>query len=459
MEKKNRKFKLSIAQKIVLSFIGVIFIGSLLLNLDIAQVPGSQATYFDHLFSAVSMVSVTGLFTEPVVSTYNTFGQVINMVLIQIGGLGLMTIIALIFFSVGKRVSYTDKMTLSEMMNKEGLQGLGSYILRLVKTTFIVELIGAFLLMIRFIPQFGFGQGIFNSFYIAISGFNNAGFDNFSTYSLLDYVHDPLVSIVVSSLVIFGGLGFAVWFDFFDGIYETVKNKRSLKTFFKNLRIHSKIVINMTLIVLTFGTVIIMAIEYNNPATLGHFTFGQKLLASYFQSVTMHTAGFATLNYSLFYGSSLLIYVALMFIGGSPGGTAGGVKTTTFALVVLYFKSQITKRKHTNIYNRTIHPELISKALTIFIAYMLVLFIGTFAMISIHPEINPIFLLFEAISGLATVGVTANVTPLLSMAAQGVLMLLMFGGRIGPLTLFLSLNRPHKLKDDHEHPSANILIG
>ena len=457
--KTKRKIKLSIAQKIALSFALVIFTGSLLLSLPFAQVETSSATYLDHLFTSVSMVCVTGLFTKPVVDTYNLFGQTVNILLMQIGGLGLMSIMAIIVMSIGKRISYNDIMAISEAVNKEGLSDMKSYLLRLFKTTFVIEGIGALLLSIRFIPKFGIGRGLFNSVFIAVSGFCNAGFDNFSTYSLQDYVHDPLVSIVVSSLLIFGGLGFAVWFDLFDQVKRYLSKRKSLRGFVKTLKLHTKVVIEMTVFLLVAGTLTTLVLEYQNVNTIADFSFSEKLLASYFQSATMRTAGFATMDYTLYHNTSLIIFVALMFVGGSPGGTAGGVKTTTLRLVWLFIKNDIKGQENVNIRKKTVRPALIKKAVTVFIVYSLVLLVGTMLLCALHPEVSAIHMLFEAISALATVGVSANLTPSLSRLAQGVLMVLMYVGRIGPLTMFLSVNRPSSKKQVAQYANADILVG
>ncbi len=459
MVKNKRKIKLSIAQKIALSFLSVIFVGSLLLSLPISQGANSQAQYMDHLFISVSMVCVTGLFTQPVVSTYSTFGQIVNILLMQIGGLGLMSIMAVFLYSIGRRISYNDKMAISKVINKDGLGDFKSYLKRLFKTTFIIEALGALLLSIRFIPQFGWGKGIFNSIFVAVSGFCNAGFDNFSTYSLLDYVHDPLVSLVVSSLLIFGGLGFAVWFDLFDQVKKVLTHQKSLKGMFKSIKLHTKVVLKMTLLLLFWGTVIPLIIEYNNPQTFGSFSFLEKVLASYFQSATMRTAGFATMDYTLYKSSSILVFVILMFVGGSPGGTAGGVKTTSIRLVTLFIKGEIMRTDHVNLGHFSISNNLIRKAVTVFIFYSLVLLGGTFLLCVIHPEHSMLLLLFEAISALATVGVSANLTPVLSRAAHIILMVLMIAGRIGPLTLYLSFSKPNQKKTQPQYAHADILVG
>lgn len=450
--------KLSIAQQIALSFATVILIGSFLLTLPISQLSNSNATYLDNLFTTVSMVCVTGLFTVPVVSTYTLFGQIVCILLMQIGGLGLMTIVAVILISMGKKVTHANKMTLSQAINKEGLSDIKGYLKRIVMTTLIVELIGALLLMIRFIPQFGLGRGIFNSIFVAVSAFCNAGYDNFSTQSLINYVNDPLINFTISSLLIFGGLGFAVWFDLFSQIGLMIKKKRTLHHIFKHLQVHSRIVLRMTVYLLTVGTLSVLIFEFNNPQTLGNMNIFEKVMAAYFQSATMRTAGFATMDYTLFRTHSLLIYVGLMFVGGSPGSTAGGIKTTTMKLVQLFVKRELFDANHVNVHHHTVNKKLINQAVTVFVTFVFVLCGGVLLLVILNPEVNLIYLIFEAISALATVGVSANLTPDLGRLSQAVLMILMFVGRIGPLTMYLSLGK-RTLRNDNQYANANILVG
>ena len=454
-------FQQSIPKRIAASFAIVILVGSLLLNLPISQLETSQATYFDHLFTTVSMVCVTGLFTQPVATTYNTFGQMICMLLMQIGGLGLMSMIAFFFFDSGKKLSLTDRLALQDSLNRDDTKDFKDYLGTIFKYTFIIEGIAAILFMIRFIPMLGVGKGIFTSIFFAISAFCNAGFDNLGDNSLINYATDPLLMFVISALIILGGIGFAVWFDVKNSIScyrRSLKNKNH-KTFFKRLHYHTKVVILLTLGILIVGTTLTLITEWHNPDTIGNLNFGQKLLVSFFQTVTMRTAGFASIDYTKANPSTLLLYCIQMFIGGSPGGTAGGVKTTTVLVVLLFIRSEIYEKKSINFRHHTIPYEMARKSLMIFIIFTVLTLSSVFLLSITDPQAPLLYTLFETISAMCTVGVTANLTPTLSMLGQIIIMTLMFIGRIGPLTVLLSFSNRKKQGSLIKYAKAPLLIG
>lgn len=443
--------RLSPARRIFLSFALVILLGSLLLSLPFVQSPTSHAGYFDHLFTAVSMVCVTGLFTLPVASTYNVWGQLICMFLIQIGGLGLMTFIGIFYIQGKQKLSLRGRETILESFSFEETQSLKDFLRSIFLTTFLVEGLGAFLLSFRFIPEFGWGRGIFTSIFVAISAFCNAGFDNFGSTSLLVFQTDPLINLVIAGLIITGGLGFMVWFDL---ATQLGKKKR-------RLRFHTKLVLFLTAGILFAGTVSTLLIEWNNSGTIGNLSFPDKLLVSFFQTVSMRTAGFASIDYTQARPVTLMIYILQMFLGGAPGGTAGGLKITTFFVLLVFARSELLGLPHANVARRTIEPRTVQKSFSVFIVFLLTFLVGLI-LLGITAEGNPkfIYLMFETISALATVGVTANLTPELGKLALSVIMLLMFIGRIGPLTLLVSLAeyRPDK-KDMIHYMKADITIG
>ena len=454
-------FQQSIPKRIAASFAIVILVGSLLLNLPISQLETSQATYFDHLFTTVSMVCVTGLFTQPVASTYNSFGQIICMFLMQIGGLGLMSMIAFFFFDSGKKLSLTDRLALQDSLNRDDTKNFKDYLRTIFKYTFIIEGIAAILFMIRFIPMLGVGKGIFTSIFFAISAFCNAGFDNLGSNSLIDYATDPLLAFVISALIILGGIGFAVWFDVKNSIscYRSSLKNKYHKMFYKRLHYHTKVVILLTLGILLTGTFLTLITEWHNPDTIGNLNFGQKLLVSFFQTVTMRTAGFASIDYTKANPSTLLLYCIQMFIGGSPGGTAGGVKTTTVLVVLLFIRSEIYEKKSINFRHHTIPYEMARKSLMIFIIFTVLTLSSVFLLSITDPQAPLLYTLFETISAMCTVGVTANLTPTLSMLGQIIIMTLMFIGRIGPLTVLLSFSNRKKQDSLIKYAKAPLLIG
>ena len=443
---------LSPARRIFLSFAGVIFIGSLLLSLPFVQASGSQATYFDHLFTTVSMVCVTGLFTQPVATTYNVWGQLICMFLIQIGGLGLMTFIGVFYIQGKQKLSLRSRETIQESFSYGETRSLKAFMRSIFLTTFLVEGLGAFLLSFRFIPEFGLGRGIFTSIFLAISAFCNAGFDNFGSSSLVNFQTDPLINLVIAGLIITGGLGFMVWFDLATQLGKKKKRR---------LRFHTKLVLFLTAGILLFGTVSTLFTEWHNPGTIGNLSVPEKVLVSFFQTVSMRTAGFASIDYTQARPVTLFIYILQMFLGGAPGGTAGGLKITTFFVLLVFARSELLGLPHANVAQRTIEARTVQKSFSVFIIFLMTFLLGLM-LLGITAEGTPrfIYLMFETISALATVGVTANLTPELGKLALSIVMVLMFIGRIGPLTLLVSLAdyQPDK-KDLIQYMKADISIG
>lgn len=448
------------AVKIVVSFAMVIFVGSLLLSLPISNLETSETTYFDNLFTAVSMVCVTGLFTLPVATSFTVFGQIVCIILMQIGGLGLMTILATFIVRLGKKISYSDTIAVKEALNKDELSNFNNYLGSILKYTFIIEGTGMLLLSFRFVPEFGWGKGLFTSLFLAVSGFCNAGFDNIGALSLQKYVHDPLVNLVIMALIILGGIGFSVWFDVTHNIHSIVKTKvrSGWKRSYRLLKTHTRLAINMTVGLIIIGTFMFLLVEWNNPDSIGTYSVGEKLLAAMFQTVTMRTAGFATLDYEAVEQFSLLFFIFTMFIGGSPGGAAGGIKTTTFALIFLLIINEIRGQKNINYANHSIPIEIVRRAIVVVATFFAFLMLGVSILMIVENQ-PFIYLLFEAVSALATVGVSVNLTPELSPISHVVLMCLMFIGRIGPITILLGLNRSNKRTKDKLYAKTTILIG
>ncbi|WP_373788219.1 potassium transporter TrkG, partial [Jeotgalibaca porci] len=312
----NRMRNWTTSQKIASSFASVIFIGSLLLSLPISQVPTSNATYIDNLFSAVSMVCVTGLFTESITDSYTLFGQIVSMVLIQIGGLGLMTLIAYFITQLSKnKIGFRNKLAVQEGINRGDAKDFRTYIGTIMKYTAIIEGTGMVLLSFYFVPAFGFAKGLFISMFLSISAFCNAGFDTIGNASLIEYAHNPLINLVIAALIILGGIGFSVWFDVSNLFHATAKMKQKppLMRRIRSLTLHTRLALLMTIGLLVGGTILFLIFEYTNDASIGTFSFGDKVLASFFHAVTMRTAGFASLDYSTITPISMFMSVVTMF--------------------------------------------------------------------------------------------------------------------------------------------------
>ena len=450
---RTRVLSLSPARRIFFSFALVILVGSLLLSLPLVQLASSKATYMDHLFTTVSMVCVTGLFTQSVASTYNGWGQLICMLLIRIGGLGILTFIGLFFIEKRRKLGYKNRQTLRDSFSFSNNKSLSRFVRSIFMTTFIIEVLGALLLMIRFIPRFGWGHGIFNSIFVSISAFCNAGFDNFGGDSMMSFQTDWLVNLTLSTLIITGGLGFMVWFD----LATKAKNQSGRKT----LRFHTKVVLWLTAAILILGTLTSLLTEFNNPATIGSLPFGDKVLVSFFQTVSMRTAGFASLDYTRAHPVTLFVYILQMFLGGAPGGTAGGMKITTFLVLLLLARKELLGLPHTNLGKRTISPELVQRSFGAAVIFQLTFLLGLFGIGLVTPAGQRfIYLAFEVASALGTVGVSANVTSTLNGAGLSIIMALMFIGRIGPLTLMVSLNQYQAKKADTlQYVKADLIVG
>lgn len=453
--------KLGSSQKIALSFLVVILSGSILLSLPICQTVTSQASYWDHLFISVSAVCVTGLWTQSIHDSYNLLGQLVMMVLIQTGGLGLMTLISIVYHSLGQRLDIRNQMAAGDALNHSELDNLSSFLSRIVKYSLVIEGIGAVFLTSFFVPRFGLARGLFHSLFTAVSAFCNAGFDLMGNNSLLDYQTAPVLNWTIMALIVLGGIGFSVWFDISQQVQRFYHQHKNIKFsyFIKHLSPHTKLVLGLTALLIGLGSFLFLLVEWSNPNTIGPLNPLDKIMVACFQTVTMRTAGFASVDYTQVHPVSLLIFVLIMFIGGGAGGTAGGLKVTTFALTLMLALKEVHQSKYVSFDHHTIPDPTVRKAFAIALMYVALLFTGSALLLTFDPQVPYLHLLFEAISALATVGVSCNLTPNLSMASQGTLMLLMYIGRIGPMTLFLVLLGRKRQKIDIQYAKTNIIIG
>lgn len=442
--------KLTPTQRIVWSFIGVILVGSFILSLPISQLSTSTATYWDHLFTAISMVCVTGLSTKPVAETYSVFGQVVNIILIQIGGLSLISFIGLFSLRARRKISFVNMATLQETLSRDNTKHFPRFIRSVFRFTFAIEALGACLLALYFVPKLGWAKGSFTSLYLAVSAFCNAGFDNLGSNSLINHASSPLINLIIPALIIMGGLGFSVWFD----LQTQITKKKGCR----KLAFHTKVVLSLTAFILVVGTILTFVTEANNPGTFGNLSLDKKIMASFFQTVTMRTAGFATIDYTKANPVTLLLYTFQMFLGGAPGGTAGGLKITAFLTLILFARSEILGYPHTNLMSHTIDTVTIRKAFAVFSVFILTFLLGLLALSITDPKVPLLYLIFEDMSALATVGVTANLTSTLSHAGQFVIMILMFFGRIGPMSILMSLSRRKIPKEETIQYSKSSMI-
>ena len=454
---KNR-IKLDPTQVLVLGFMALILVGSLLLALPVASADGKAAPYLDSAFTATSAVCVTGLVVRDTATEWSTFGHIVIICLIQIGGLGFMTMATVILMIMGRKIRLRDRLIIQEALNEFSLKGLVALIKKIVILTFTIETLGAALLSTKFIPEFGFKKGLVYSFFHSISAFCNAGFDLMgSSYgpfsSFTAYTSDVVINITLMVLIIIGGLGFTVLLDI-------ARERR-----FAKLSLHSKVVLFMTGILLTIGFVFFMLIEYNNPETLGSLNFGTKILASLFQSVTTRTAGFNTISQNGLTAPGKLMTIILMFIGASPAGTGGGIKTTTFAVIILMIITVIRGNGDITLYDRKVNRATAYKALAIsMIAFVIVIIFTMVLSIAEQGNTSGIAsfenIMYEATSAFATVGLSAGITPSISPVSRVFMIITMFIGRVGPLTLTLAFtNRARNTNIKYSFPEGKIMVG
>ncbi|MBX6395599.1 MAG: Trk family potassium uptake protein, partial [Alicyclobacillaceae bacterium] len=366
---------------------------------------------------------------------------------IQIGGLGFMTVATFLLIMSGRRIGLKERLVIQESLNVSTLSGLVKFSRHIVFLTLVIEGIGALILAIRWSFDMPWWRAVYFGIFHAISAFCNAGFDLFGGYrSLSDYAEDVTVNLTVMGLITLGGIGFTVMVDM-------LGRRRA-----RRLTLHTKLVLITTGFLLLFGAAAFLALEWNRPGTLGPLSWKGKILAALFLSVTSRTAGYATIDMSHLSDSSLFLDIILMFIGASPGSTGGGIKTVTFATIVLFTWSVITDKEHVGLFGRTISPKTIYKSLSIAVISIMLIATWTFILTCIEP-VNFIRLLYETTSAFGTVGLSTNLTPELSRPGRVLILIMMYIGRVGPLTLALALARRGREKPVLRYPEENLFVG
>ena len=450
----KKKFSLSTTQMIMLSFLVVILVGSLLLALPISSANGEAVPYLDALFTATTAACVTGLVTLPTVTTWSVFGQAVILVLIQVGGLGVVTIMSALMILLHKRMGIGDRLLLQDAFNLNSLSGIVRFVKRVLQGTFLVEGIGALLYMIVFIPEFG-PRGIWISVFTSISAFCNAGIDIIAENSLCNYAINPLINTVTGLLIILGGIGYIVWWDVL-GLGRGTSGKK--RKGFRNLSLQSKIAIVTTLILIFGGGILIFLFEYDNPLTIGNLSVFDKIQVSLFQSVTTRTAGFATVPQQDLTNASSVLCLLLMFIGGSPVGTAGGIKTVTIAVLAASALATIQNKQDVSLFNRNISKQAVNKAVAVTMMSFAIMFISTI-LLSAVSDADALDVLFETVSATATVGLTRDLTPYLNEAGKIIIIGTMYLGRVGPISLALALNSGKRHQNIIKNPTEEISVG
>lgn len=456
--KLNKKSIFTPARATTLGFLAVILIGAFLLSLPISHNDGEWFGFTDSLFTATSCVCVTGLVVVDTAIEFTLFGQIVILLLIQIGGLGFMTLATVMFIVFGKKINLQSRIYMQESVSEDNLKGVVRLAQKIVIYTLAFEAMGAFVLSFQFAKDFGVGEGIFKAIFMSVSAFCNAGFDvlgaNYGAFSsLAHYQNNPLVLLTLGMLIIMGGLGFAV-------ITDIISRKKS-----NRLRAHTKAVLLMTSILIVLGTVMFLGFEYNNPKTIGNMSFGNKLLNALFQAITPRTAGFQVLNQADLTVSGATLTMVLMFIGASPASTGGGIKTTTFLIMIAYLWSNLRGEKDLVLNKKQITTAQLKKSVAIITTAVLVI-VGSVMVISIAEGVNGNNyagfegILFESISAFATVGLSMGITPTLSVVSKLMLCLVMLIGRTGPITMgFALVKKVNKTQVNIKYPNSDIMVG
>lgn len=442
----KKSFKLNPTQILLLGFIFTILFAAILLYLPFFHEPNVNITFTDALFTATSAITVTGLNVIDPGSTFNRWGEILLIILIQIGGLGFMTFAIWFFVLLGKKISLKQRLLMKENIGQISLEGIVKLALRLLWITMSVELLGALLLALGWHKTLGWSEAFYQGVFHAVSAFNNAGFSLFPD-NLMSSLSNPLVNIVIGSLIILGGIGFVVIID--------VINKGFI---FKKLSLHSKVTLTTNLVLILFGLLFFFVIEFGNPNSLGVLSTGDKFLATFFQVIATRTAGFNTLDIAGLTQVTLFFFIIYMFIGASSGSTGGGIKVTSIAVIWVTVKSVLQGKEHATIYKKTLPNDLILRTMVVIILSITVV-ISSALILGITEQGTPfLVILFEAASAFGTVGLSMGLTTNLSEAGRWVIMVTMLIGRLGPLTFGFALAK-RKQKEHFKYPEEKIMIG
>lgn len=451
---KKIRFSLSTTQLILLSFVAAILVGSALLMLPFSSATGDSVGFVDALFTATTATCVTGLVTLPTATAWSPFGQAVILLLIQIGGLGIITVMSGVMLMLNKKMGIGDRLLVQDAFNLNTMSGLARFIKKVLLGTFIIEGVGALLYMTVFVPRFG-ARGIWISVFNSVSAFCNAGIDVFSENSLCDYATDPLINAVTSALVVLGGLGYIVWWDVLRVVKSRSKKNRRI---FRHLSLHSKIALTATAVLLLSGTLLFLAFEYNNPKTIGELSLFDKLQVAAFQSVTTRTAGFASVPQENLTGASAALSVLLMVIGGSPVGTAGGMKTVTVAVLLCSAFATVRNKRSATVFGRSISESSIRKALAVAVTFIAICSVSTVLLMATN-SVSAIDAVYETVSATATVGLSRSLTPSLNLAGKLIIIATMYLGRVGPISLAVALGSGNESQNVISEPSEDINIG
>lgn len=454
MMKKKRKFVLSPTKIIMLGFLACAVLGGLLLQCPLALREGVKLSPSDAFFVSTSSVCVTGLSTVNIGETFSWFGQLILLLLIQVGGLGVVTFTTALLLCFQRKLSLEDRILIQNAYNLETLSQLGVMTRKILGMTFLLEGIGALGYLCVFVPDYG-PVGIWYAIFHAVSAFCNAGIDLLGGNSFCDYRDNIIINATTMFLIVVSGLGFPVYWE----VMRVIKTRKDCgkRSMLSRMNIHTKIVLTMTLILLISGAVLTMLLEYDNPQTLGNLNLWQKIQACLFQSVTLRTAGFATIDQAGFREVTSFVYLVYMFIGGSPAGTAGGVKTVTIAMLMIFLLDDITGRREADVFKRRVEDKYLRRSVAIISFSFSVLLLLTVSFMCAEGS-GLVDSLYEMTSAIGTVGLSRGLTAHLTIWGKVILITTMYLGRIGPITMALAFNAKRKY-NKASYAESKVVIG
>ena len=455
--KRQLHIKMTTTRIIVLGFLIGIFLGGFLLWLPVSSKAGQDISFVDALFVATTSLCVTGLTPVVMAEQWNYFGQAVILFLMQFGGLGVITFTTTVLLMLGKRITLKERMLIQDSYNLDSISGVVKLTRRIVKGTLLVELGGAVLYSFVFIPEYGVLDGIWKSIFHAVSAFCNAGLDLLGGNSLVVYQTNVIINVATMLLIILGGLGFPVWWDILDVIKRAKRKEILWQDFFVKLNVHSKLVLTMSAFLVFGGGLLIFLFEYQNPATIGTMSAGNKMMAALFEAVTLRTAGFQTIPQENLTEASTLLSLILMFIGGSPSGTAGGVKTVTMIILILSMLAAVRGTDEVRAFHRKISDNYVRRAVAVIVVFFVALTAVAMALF-ITEKGNFIDIFYEATSAMATVGLTRGFTGSLTTIGKWIIILAMYMGRLGPITMALAFNAK-KYEGKKTYAEGKVIIG
>ncbi len=456
--KDKKKSRLTSGQMMPLGFLLIILIGSLILNTPLALAPGVKMDFLTSLFTATTSVCITGLSVVDMSLHWSLFGKVVVLILIQIGGMGTVLVSSMILLALNKKISIKDRALLMDYFNLENIGGIIKFIRRVVRGIIIVEFIGALLYSFVFIPKYGLARGIWYSVFHSISAFCNAGIDILGPNSLIAYQDNFYLLSVTAFLIIMGGLGFVVWFDCLDTFKKSFKYKRGFRQYFHRLTEHTKLVLSVTGFLIVSGTMLVFFMEFSNPGTIGNMGIVKRLFNAFFESVTLRTAGFSSFSQENLRQATVLATCMYMFIGGSPMGTAGGVKTVTFFALFVNALGFAKGRNESVVFNRSFSEKMSRKATAVITVSLLIsVTLTVLLMATEHVAMAPA--MFEMFSATGTVGLSMAGTANFGIAGRIILIIAMYIGRVGPISMVVFFNAGTEEKNKISYAKGRFFIG